>query len=588
MDTERFLITTADERSWKFDRPVLFLGEWCRLYHRKEVWSGMDAKVAEPFGLGKERKENDRSYLRSLKAKLLSEITDSMNDFHQTNYSQRYWNIVLGYWLYRFLNVAFNRYFSLEKALKENKISGTIIFNQPDYNLTTFTSLDFLWALYDDKWNHVFYVRVLNFLGSGEFESYNLPENEQNGFLNDENIANDRNIRNTIRGLWNLMGEKLSRKNDAVIVTSYLPFSYAVKLQLILGQFPCFWESPKLQNEPVNSELRSNFKIGIKGLSGFELFARTMLVETLPTCYLEGYSQLVEQSQSLPWPQKPKFIFTSNKYDSDEIFKIWTAAKAEKGYKYYIGQHGNNYGTWVYLAHDIPEYSTPDKFISWGWKNENPKIVPAFIFKTANRKPASKLSKGGLLLIERYLYVRFDPHDRHVDYDIYQKEQFRFIESLQANVQELLTVRLFIQPRSNLSWSDEQRWRDYNPNIHLDLGVTDIWDEIKNNRLIINSYDSTCFLETLSLNFPTIGFWNGLFDEILPEARSDYELLRDAGILFETPEEAAEFINMNWDKLDEWWYSKIIQDARITFCNKYAKTIASPIRELKKILTAVS
>jgi hypothetical protein len=47
----RHLITTADERTWKFDRPVLFLGEWCRLYDRKQVWGGMDGIVAEPYGL---------------------------------------------------------------------------------------------------------------------------------------------------------------------------------------------------------------------------------------------------------------------------------------------------------------------------------------------------------------------------------------------------------------------------------------------------------------------------------------------------------------------------------------------------------
>ena len=41
----RFLITTADERSWRTDRPVLFLGEWCKLYDRRHVWSNLDAKV---------------------------------------------------------------------------------------------------------------------------------------------------------------------------------------------------------------------------------------------------------------------------------------------------------------------------------------------------------------------------------------------------------------------------------------------------------------------------------------------------------------------------------------------------------------
>ena len=32
------LITSANELTWKFDRPVVFLGEWCRLDDRKHVW----------------------------------------------------------------------------------------------------------------------------------------------------------------------------------------------------------------------------------------------------------------------------------------------------------------------------------------------------------------------------------------------------------------------------------------------------------------------------------------------------------------------------------------------------------------------
>jgi hypothetical protein len=55
----RYLITTADERTWRFDRPVIFLGEWCRTYERKHVWQGMDAIVAAPYGLDQASKDSD-------------------------------------------------------------------------------------------------------------------------------------------------------------------------------------------------------------------------------------------------------------------------------------------------------------------------------------------------------------------------------------------------------------------------------------------------------------------------------------------------------------------------------------------------
>ena len=67
---KRYLITTADERTWKFDRPVIFLGEWCRLYDRKHVWESMDAVVAEPYGLGMVKKDADYAEARQLEDKI--------------------------------------------------------------------------------------------------------------------------------------------------------------------------------------------------------------------------------------------------------------------------------------------------------------------------------------------------------------------------------------------------------------------------------------------------------------------------------------------------------------------------------------
>ena len=39
------LVTTSIERTWGKDENLLFLGEWCRLYARKESWSKKDAVV---------------------------------------------------------------------------------------------------------------------------------------------------------------------------------------------------------------------------------------------------------------------------------------------------------------------------------------------------------------------------------------------------------------------------------------------------------------------------------------------------------------------------------------------------------------
>ena len=63
---KRLLVTTALEETWGRDVPVIFLGEWCRLYSRKHIWSKMDALVAQPFGAQLEQKLSGFHYVDGL------------------------------------------------------------------------------------------------------------------------------------------------------------------------------------------------------------------------------------------------------------------------------------------------------------------------------------------------------------------------------------------------------------------------------------------------------------------------------------------------------------------------------------------
>ncbi|MFA6260115.1 MAG: LIC12162 family protein [Bacteroidia bacterium] len=585
MGQPRFLITTADERTWKKNEPVLFLGEWCKIYRRTEAWKDMDFKVAAPYGLEKDIKEHDRLLIQSTGLQLLKEVTVALNAFHNTNHSERYWNIVLGHWLQRFVSVACNRYFCLEKVYRENEINGTYIFNKPEYTLATNTSVDFQWALYDNVWNHTFYARILKFWNVEQFTSLTLNEEESVGFKIENHHLPDISLKHKILTLWSRFCEKLVRKRDALIINSYLPFSQALKLQLSLFQFPGFWSHYPVSYYPVNKSARKQFTLKVEKLTGFDRFVRELLPEAMPTCYLEGYKDLVQKSEQLPWPFEPKFIFTSNNFDTDEQFKIWAAEKVVKGAKYHIGQHGNLYGTWRYHSSDIPEFATPDSFITWGWTNDDPKVKPAFIFRTMDKMPMKQITGEKLLLIERCIYNRLATYDRYVNHGIYQEEQFRFVNALNNNVQQELHVRLSMHKLGNLQWSDEQRWKDYNPELQLDKGSTPLWNLIDKSKLVVHSYDSTGLLETLSLNIPTMAFWYELYDEIVEEAQPYYKMLEEAGIIASTPEIAAERINAHWDDMGAWWYSDKVQQARKRFCDKYARHVDNPIQTLKTILT---
>ena len=86
----RYLVLSADERTWKFNRPILFLGEWCRLPERDHVWEYMDAIVAELYGMGKADKDLDKAEALFLEDKLLNLLCEFLNPHHRKEYSKSF------------------------------------------------------------------------------------------------------------------------------------------------------------------------------------------------------------------------------------------------------------------------------------------------------------------------------------------------------------------------------------------------------------------------------------------------------------------------------------------------------------------
>lgn len=582
----RHLVTTSDERSWKKDQPLLFLGEWCRLYDRAQYWSGLDAIVATPFNFAIEQKKVHIEYVQELSRILLGELTITFNKLHEVNHSQRYWDILLGYWLQRYVAVTFNRYFTIKNVIEQYKIKSTTVLALEDYSLATDDSINFLYACNSPLWNHFFYKDVLKYLGGCEFEYLSLDDDKIDNFRFHANgfQSNRKSFYKQARHVISRLLLSFKNNNDAYIFNTYLPRWQEAKLNLYFGQCPQLWESPSLQFTPLNKDLRHHFRINTDGYTGFENFVRCQLPKIIPICYLEGYSKLCNQADSLTWPTKPKFIFTSTSFDTDEIFKAWTAKKTEQKVPYFVGQHGNHYGTHIYIGNDKwPLRQSADNFLTWGWQNEKTKDIPSFIFKTAGKKKRNRSLNGGLLLIEVYQPHMCDPIDTYYEHGVYYKEQLEFVNALPAKIKRKLTVRLHNSWHLT-TWSDGKRWADFDSSIHIDSGILPVEKLTAQSRLVVHSYDSTGILETLSLNIPTLCFWHGGLDHLLPVAKPYYELLRDVGIIADTPKQAAQFVALNWGDIDKWWGSEEVQRVRKIFCNQYARSENDPVTTLKAIL----
>ena len=98
--SKRVLVTTSDERTWPKDKPVLFLGEWCTRYSRRHVWESLDYKIMPCHWDDRREVHKTHALLIKLVDELVVELSSKLNGLHGTDYSVRYWNILLGCLLY--------------------------------------------------------------------------------------------------------------------------------------------------------------------------------------------------------------------------------------------------------------------------------------------------------------------------------------------------------------------------------------------------------------------------------------------------------------------------------------------------------
>lgn len=586
-DKAHFLITTADEQTWKFDRPVIFLGEWCRLYDRKHVWEKMDAIVAEPYGLGQQKKDEDHAQARALEEKLFPELCNILNEYHGTQYNERFWKIVLGHWFRRYIDIILNRVRTLQQCLDKYNISGSTIYNDINYDLSVNNSTDAIWATNNEQWNNSLNYKILLHLG---FESLTQKKitSQSDRFFSFKRLlpitTHRYKLLIDLTSFYIRASQKLKKESSSLIISSYLPKKEVVKLQLKLRELPKNWTSPNLKiTSSCHNKERGYLKSTITKDSrdSLEVICRALLFDLLPICYLEGFNELNHQVNQLPWPKTPKFIFTSNRFDTDELFKLWTAIKIENGASYIVGQHGNNYGTYRYMYPSIEE-STSDKFLTWGWIDGLPQHTPAFILKLAGKK-INNNPEGGLLLIEVCQPHRITAWDSTSEFAQYFLEQQAFVSKLNKIPRQTITIRLHAAYKYS-NWSEEARWRDFDPSLSIETGLVKIEQLINQNRLVVHSYDSTGMLESLSQNIPTLAFWQNGFDHLRESAKPYYQILVDAGIVHLSTESIAQKVNEIWDNVSFWWSQPIVQNARKEFCSKYATTCINPASELKKIL----
>ncbi|MCZ6818981.1 MAG: LIC12162 family protein, partial [Calditrichaeota bacterium] len=368
-----FLATTAMEEFWDTSQKLVYLGEWCKLYERREVWSRLDSVTVAYHWNDREKFHSDYEYLKGVYETYLPLLAAQLNDVHGTEHSPRYWRVVAGWWLRCYIDVLFDRYESVRTAQEKQTIETTWVPVAPD-SLAANDFLDFHRFMVSDEYNQFLFGKIIRYLGTIPYEE---KPHDFSAFVADieqvHSISTGGGLKQRLRRLLTKSGKFAPDSlKQIVFVHSYFNPASLAKLQFLLKQYP-LCEIDSSSGRALTTEADANVRKQLTFAGATDSFTQLLdhcIPESLPKTYLELYSVSVEKARAI-YPARCKVVFTATSHLIDDVFKLWAAAQLESGSKLAVCQHGGHRGTGLHNSALEHELKISDTYFSWGWQGSN-------------------------------------------------------------------------------------------------------------------------------------------------------------------------------------------------------------------------
>ncbi|MCM8526746.1 MAG: LIC12162 family protein [Lentisphaeraceae bacterium] len=526
-------------------KEAVFLGPWCLMPEDQVA----DLSI-EKNHWTIEKAQKAFVYISNLTDKVFESLSDKLNDYYSQKFSNRFWQIALGKHVQTILDILYDHYLSLKQVDSSGikyyvyaDLSEKLSFNRTE-NLVSNVNSHIL--------HYFFYSEILK---NVQFKNIQVRE---------KNIKSVSSLDSDIL----IKKEKLIHKllSFSRVKLGYIPGVRLKDRLIILFKSNCLFSLKTMTRNwgeisPKNTKaLQANSNLGIKVDNEFESIVNSILLRLLPDKILKRIPRNLFSERVKLW------IGNDPVSGDDHACKV--ARVVENGGRWISAQHGGCYGHNKIFREAKLEYDYSDGFISWGWKEhqhfsaENITVKPSpYISQIAKHKGGTRI-----LLISnatpRYFFklsnlIAGDRAD-------YYKDQITFVNKLQNSIKEKIEYRPYRTDFGAGTTCSVSRI------LNKSIFNGNLMDGIQNSKLVILDHLSTSLLETLSIDTPTLVFYDTEHFPVLESVEEDFNALKKVGILYHCPIKAAEFLNKNYNSISDWWNKEHVQKARKEFVMKYA------------------
>jgi putative transferase (TIGR04331 family) len=528
-----------------FNKTIYFLN--------KENIKNKNKQLKENFNISKKKQIEVDLFCKKKFIYYKKQLIFKLNKYHNLDENDCYWSKIIDIWLIDIIIIIKIRYEELKFYSRKNSfylISADKI-ESPYSSNYVYDKVN-----YSSDLNQFIYSKISDVLKIQKKQT-----------INNNCSINEKNKRNKLDKLINyFISSYVQFFKPVVLIDSYFNFKDKIKIFLLSKGKIIFFNSNFFFYQKTNQnnfDLKGRLLFNFVEKDNFDKIFNSIIFYLLPISFLENFKFI--KKNILNYSRYIKKIGTAVCVFSSDFYNILVAEMYKKKKNSILFAHGVSDDIFVYDLKNNLAIKNSDLHITYGNKNgygisNIRRLNSIFRYKKEN---ILYICQTNPLIPARIMRW-------HKDFVFSLNNNLRFYDNLDKNNKSKFILR--VSPTGH----DYENKTNFAKDIIEDSfnGVKiDSYTNIKKlflkSIVVVSAYISTNVFEALYLDKPTIIICNLDDYSFNRKALSFFTKFKDAGILYNHPEEAALFLNKNISSIDMWWQSKKIREIINIFKREY-------------------
>ena len=564
-----FLSTTSLDKKYYKGQKCFYLGYFC-ISDNSDLSLFNSRKVIKEHWGSKKKILSKYSFLKNTTNYLFRFLVKKLNQIHNTNKSEEYWRIIIFPWVCYYVTTLYDRWQIISQLKKKSKNFSFYTFEyKSKHNLLEIGDINEWWIkTQSDQFNNQIFNKIIKLR---RVKKINIIEKKINKYPNYESnyISKKKNFitKNILTRISRFLSDKILNKIGIIFNKIYfdkINFKKIYFLKLCFENFQIPTKNFNLFktsnfNKSYNNEFRDKLRFDLKTSTDFNSFLFNEVKNYLPSSYLENYKIFLKNHKKIF--KKKRLFIGSYSIQFDDCFKIFFAESRSNGSRYILAEHGAG----IHASRDVIYdhfYKISDKVVCPSRKAIKKKkhtYVGLDIFKKLDLE--NEKIKNSKILVNFHEFSKFvfrtpvtnPPFSMEVENFKKTIEGFKLLSKERKK-------NLKFRVKGHYSLNSKQRFaKVFGKNSIENIESIDYTNSLKESKLVVCFIPQTSYIECLYNNIPTllIGNKTGFFDT--NKRLKILKGLKKNNLYFDNMEQAANFINKNWNSIDAWWNSKNLQ-----------------------------